>query len=111
MSTLDNDDDQIAKEPLTKSGDGEKINATQNVTQNQTQGRDYSSIIDKDQMRRKKYIKWGIIGGIALIALILAIVLPLTLKSDGGGGNPDTPVIPKHYNPYKVDDKDIKLTG
>jgi|LauGreDrversion4_2_1035121.scaffolds.fasta_scaffold906479_2 hypothetical protein len=38
-----------------------------------------------DPEKKKKYIKWGIIGTLILIALILAIVLPITL---GGGSNP-----------------------
>jgi N-terminal barrel of NtMGAM and CtMGAM, maltase-glucoamylase len=42
--------------------------------------------------KRRKYIKYGIFGGIGLIILILAIVLPLTL---GGKKKPDpTPPIP-----------------
>lgn len=38
-----------------------------------------------DPEKKKKYIKWGIIGTLILIALTLAIVLPLTL---GKGGDP-----------------------
>ena len=38
--------------------------------------------------KKRKLIKWGIIGGIALIIIVLAIVLPLTL---GGGDNPPGP--------------------
>lgn len=38
--------------------------------------------------KKKKYLKWGLIGGLLLIALTLAIVLPLTL---GGKNNPDNP--------------------
>ncbi len=40
-----------------------------------------------DPEKKKKYIKWGIIGTLILIALTLAIVLPLTLGK--GGNNPD----------------------
>ena len=72
------------------------INATK-------QGRDYSSIIDKEKLAKRKKIKWGIIGLLILIAVILAIVLPLTLKKSGGGGNndnPDKPIVYSHYNPY-----------
>ena len=36
--------------------------------------------------RRKKHIKWGIIGGIILIVVVLAIVLPIVLIKKGGGG-------------------------
>ena len=57
--------------------------------------------------KKKKYIKWGIIGTIILIALTLAIVLPLTLG--GGGRAPDptpTPVPPieQGINYYHIQD-------
>lgn len=39
------------------------------------------------EARRKKYIKWGIIGSIVLIIVVLAIVLPLVLIKK----NPDVP--------------------
>jgi len=61
---------------------------------------------DASDEKRRKYIKYGIFGGIGLIILILAIVLPLTL---GGGGkkNPDDPnppppkpVFSSGQNPY-----------
>jgi hypothetical protein len=54
---------------------------------------------------RRKYIKYGIFGGIGLIILVLAIVLPLTL---GGKKKPDpkppapVPVVPLGQNPYFV---------
>ena len=52
---------------------------------------------------RRKYIKYGIFGGIGLIILVLAIVLPLTL---GGKKKPDpkppAPVVPLGQNPYFV---------
>lgn len=61
-----------------------------------------------DDEKKKKYIKWGIIGGLILIALTLAIVLPLTL---GGGRGPEpTPTPPpeppfdRGINFYKVGD-------
>lgn len=40
--------------------------------------------------KKRKLIKWGVIGGITLIILILAIVLPLTL----GGDKPSPPPSP-----------------
>lgn len=46
---------------------------------------------DHDDAAKKKKIKYGIIGGVALVAITLAIVLPLTL---GGGGKPKPPVPP-----------------
>lgn len=51
-----------------------------------------------DQSKKKK-IKYGIIGALILIAIILAIVLPLTLKKSGGGNGPPPP-IPPGFNPY-----------
>ena len=62
-------------------------------------GRDYSSIIDKDQLKKKKRIKYGIIGLLILIVVILAIVLPLTLKK---GNSPYVPFTYPHYNPYST---------
>lgn len=54
--------------------------------------------------RRKKHIKWGIIGGILLIVVVLAIVLPIVLikKGGGGGGGGDDhgPLPPGRMNPY-----------
>lgn len=50
--------------------------------------------VDGDQAandeKRRKYIKYAIFGGIGLIILILAIVLPLTL----GGNKPSPPTPP-----------------
>jgi hypothetical protein len=46
-----------------------------------------------DPEKKKKYIKWGIIGTLILIALTLAIVLPLTLGK-GKGPEPTPPPIP-----------------
>ena len=63
-------------------------------------GRDYSSIIDKDQLKKKKRIKYGIIGLLILIVIILAIVLPLTLKKGDSPYNP--PITYPHYNPYST---------
>ena len=57
-----------------------------------------------DDETRRKYIKYGIFGGIGLVLLVLAIVLPLTL----GGGKPKpnppgpTPVVPVGQNPYII---------
>jgi hypothetical protein len=62
-----------------------------------------------DPEKKKKYIKWGIIGTLILIALTLAIVLPLTL---GGGSspkpgpdpNPPAPPIEEGVNYYHYTD-------
>ena len=107
MSTQD-DGDSITREPLRG---GENINATA------IKGRDYSSIIDQKAIKRKKFIKWGIIISLILIAVILAIVLPITLSKNSGGGDnpgpgpdpptPPPPIIPEHYNPYKVNPSDV----
>lgn len=65
-------------------------------------------IDSEEDAKKKKYIKWGIIGAIILIAVVLAIVLPLTLiKSDDGGGGGNPPV-PPHYNPYKAHEKNFQ---
>lgn len=74
---------------------------------------------DPRSQKKKKYIKWGIIGGIILIAVILAIVLPLTLKSSGGGGDNNGPVPqppldkenPYSADPNKVVDNQVSITG
>lgn len=61
--------------------------------------------------KRKKYIKWGIIGAVALIAVVLAIVLPLTL---GGGGNDNGghgPLPPGQMNPYGAVAGTAKYSG
>jgi len=58
------------------------------------------------EARRKKLIKYGIIGGIVLIIVVLAIVLPLVLIKK----NPDTPpgppgpqpLGPGQMNPYNA---------
>jgi hypothetical protein len=47
--------------------------------------------------QKKKYLKWGLIGGAVLIVVILAIVLPLTV---GGGGKPPTPPTPPAPPPF-----------
>lgn len=74
---------------------------------------------DERSQKRKKYIKWGIIGAIIVIAVILAIVLPLTLKKGGGGGDDNGPVPQPpltKQNPYTVDeskivDNQVSITG
>ena len=55
---------------------------------------------DDPNIKRKKYIKWGIIGGVALIVVILAIVLPLVLiKKHVDPGH--EPLPPGEMNPYQ----------
>lgn len=89
------DEDTQSELLQTNTEKGDNINATK-------VGRDYSSIIDKDQIAKKKRLKWIIIGLIILIIVILAIVLPLTLKKSHD--NPSPPIIYPHYNPYKTKD-------
>ncbi len=50
---------------------------------------------------KKKKIIFGLIGLLILIGVILAIVLPLTLKSsdDSGSG----PLSTQEFNPFKID--------
>ena len=60
--------------------------------------------------KKKKTIKWVLIGVGITIVVILAIVLPIVLtKGSGGGDNPDNPPKPDNpsfsnetiYNPYE----------
>jgi hypothetical protein len=51
--------------------------------------------------KRRKYIKYGIFGGIGVIILVLAIVLPLTLGGNKPGPKPDPPVPPKPVIPSR----------
>lgn len=60
-------------------------------------------------LKRRKYIKYGLIGGIVLIVVILAIVLPIALS---GGGNepfvpPKPPLLPDATNDYFVDSASV----
>ena len=59
-------------------------------------------ITDEQRAKKKKIIKWAVIIGILVIAVILAIVLPLTLKSSSD----DT--VPSGYNPYVADPKSVQ---
>lgn len=65
---------------------------------------------EKD-LKKKKIIKFGLIG-LLIVAVILAIVLPLTLKPKPP--NPDNPPTPgpptpplDYYNPYVIDPKSV----
>lgn len=59
-------------------------------------------------IKKKKIIKWSIIGGVALILLILAIVLPIVL-SNHDKPVPPGPVLP-YYNPYVINKEDVKVS-
>lgn len=63
------------------------------------------------EARRKKYIKWGIIGGVALIVIVLAIVLPLTLIKHGDDDNGHGPLPPGNMNPYSFIPGSQKSSG
>ncbi len=59
-------------------------------------------------LKKKKIIKFALIG-LLIVGVILAIVLPLTLKR-----NPDNPPTPgpptpplDYYNPYVIDPKSV----
>jgi len=66
---------------------------------------------DLKQAKRRKMIKWGIIGTIILVVLVLVIVLPIVLtRSSGGGGGNVVPVTPGGGNNYHVDKKSIVAT-
>ena len=52
------------------------------------------------QAKRKKIIKWSIIGGVGGIILILAIVLPIVLIKPNNPVDPHGPLAPGVSNPY-----------
>lgn len=92
------------RDPLTTRKDN--INSDRELTLDRE--------VDHASIKRKKYIKWGLIGTGIVIALILVIVLPivLTKKKDdngggggGGGGGNDVPQPPlDKVNPYTFDE-------
>ena len=93
-----NYDDDEKKKPLK----GNALNETkqdQDSTVHQDEdnggGGDGGGMSDET---RRKYIKYGIFGGIGLIILILAIVLPLTLG--GKKKDPVKPLVIQNQNPY-----------
>ena len=96
---LNYDDDQ--RKPLK----GGALNETKQDNETTMQNDESIDHGDKDAQdeKRRKYIKYGIFGGIGVIILTLAIVLPLTLK-----GKPDpkpdpvNPIVPSRQNPYYV---------
>jgi hypothetical protein len=68
-------------------------------------------VVDEKAAKRKKMIKWIIIGSAITVCIILAIVLPIVLTKSS---NPDDPVPPpgpppvppfnnEMYNPYKLE--------
>ncbi len=98
--------------PLTKN---DQINHTNNQT---------DDLEGQIRERKKKYIKWGIIGAFVLVALILIIVLPIVLTKDKKPGpdptdgptpsptptptpGPTDAPLPYGINPYTVDEKSI----
>jgi flagellar basal body-associated protein FliL len=71
---------------------------------------DVNMVDDEKAAKRKKMIKWIIIGSAITVCIILAIVLPIVLTKSS---NPDDPVPPgpppvppfnfEKYNPYKLE--------
>lgn len=58
---------------------------------------------DKTKAKKNKKLLYGIVGGVLVIAVVLAIALPLALRSDNSKP-PGPPVDPKiGDNPYAVD--------
>jgi len=55
---------------------------------------------DAAAAKKKKIIKWSIIGGIATIVITLAIVLPLVLIKPKNPVDPHGPLSPGATNPY-----------
>ena len=55
---------------------------------------------DEKALKRKKIIKWSIIGGLGAIVLTLAIVLPIVLIKPNNPVDPHGPLPPGVSNPY-----------
>ena len=84
---------------ISNSGDqssGIRLSATQQV---------------EADAKKKKYIKWGLIGGAITIVVVLAIVLPIVLTNKSSNPEPGPepepdppgpPPVPYIYNPYNV---------
>jgi hypothetical protein len=71
-------------------------------------------------LRKKKIIKWGLIGGAITIVVVLAIVLPIVLSNKGGNPEPPGPPgpdrpFPPAYNPYEswgpITDSEDQVSG
>ena len=98
MNKKDKDFEDEGSQAELLQGGGGQLNGTSKA----------SELVQTDkQAKRKKLIKWGIIGAIILIIIILAIVLPLTLQnSDDKKGPPFGP----GFNPYKGDPNSVVNT-
>jgi len=76
-------------------------------------GNETNPIRDNAKAKKKKILFIGI-GLLILIGVILAIVLPLTLKKDdgggGGGGGGEDPFSVQEYNPYTVDQGNVTFS-
>lgn len=59
-----------------------------------------SNSVEEAAIKKRKYIKYGIIGGIGLIVLVLAIVLPLVLIHHDTPVPPNPPLPGGASNPY-----------
>ncbi len=66
--------------------------------------------------KKRKLIKWGVIGGVTLIIVIIAIVLPLTLGGDKPSPPPPSPIGPTPLpgglmNPYSTVGSETKASA
>jgi hypothetical protein len=84
-----------------------QVSSKLGVEANDEEAQDLIAIEKKE--RNKKILKWGIIG-LVIVGIILAIVLPLTLRKKPDPDNPPTPTPPlEYYNPYVIDKASIKI--
>jgi|LauGreDrversion4_2_1035121.scaffolds.fasta_scaffold38232_1 hypothetical protein len=97
--------DEDSRRPLK----GGALNETKQDNETTMQNDESVDHGDKDAQneKRRKYIKYGIFGGIGVIILVLAIVLPITLKRPPGPspdppGPEPKPVVRSGQNPYYV---------
>jgi hypothetical protein len=61
--------------------------------------------LNDSEIRKKKTIRYAIIGGVVLVVVILAIVLPIVLMNKDVPLPPGpTPPVPSGDNPYSVDE-------
>jgi len=98
-----------------------------NATRDNDESRDllrpsFDGEYDDKEAKRRKFIKWAVIGGIGLTIITLAIVLPIVLTK-GGGKDPDNPpppppppppgpkppVMPNSTNEYFLEQSSLKI--
>ena len=71
---------------------------------------DHTLIGNLQEDKKKRIIKYTVIGAIATVVLVLAIVLPIVLTKKDNPPSPPHPPLPPvdHYNPYVVKKEDVK---